>query len=93
MYMNSPEYEFNKMSTVAKTIVTSFEAAGGKVNHIRCWEETYYPTHMENPFHRHVEDTYRDTRSKYNVARIPEMIIVHVRCVVFIIIDALTRHC
>ncbi|XP_032675177.1 guanylate cyclase 32E isoform X2 [Odontomachus brunneus] len=76
MYMNASVYEFNKMSTVAKTILASFEAAGISLNHVRCWEEPHYTTQtllmenrtmanrtiMENPFHAHVEDTYRDTR-------------------------------
>lgn len=77
MYMNASVYEFNKMSTVAKTILASFEAAGISLNHVRCWKEPHYTTQtppmgnrtmanrtMENPFHKHVEDTYRDTRSK-----------------------------
>ncbi|XP_014478817.1 PREDICTED: guanylate cyclase 32E isoform X2 [Dinoponera quadriceps] len=62
MYMNSTMYEFNKMSTVATTILESFEAAGISLNHIRCWEEPYYATHMQNPFREHVKDTYLDTR-------------------------------
>lgn len=63
MYMNSSEYEFNKMTTVATMILESFEAAGVSVKH-RCWSETYHSVYMENPFHELVEDTYRDTRSK-----------------------------
>ncbi|XP_011145363.1 guanylate cyclase 32E [Harpegnathos saltator] len=62
MYMNSTVYEFNRMSTVATTILASFEAAGISLNHLRCWEEPYYATHMENPFHKHVKETYADTR-------------------------------
>ncbi|XP_067205075.1 guanylate cyclase 32E [Linepithema humile] len=61
MYMNSSIYEFNKMSTIATTILASFEAAGINVN-IRTWNEPYYATHMTNPFHEHVRNTYRDTR-------------------------------
>ncbi|XP_012148117.1 guanylate cyclase 32E isoform X1 [Megachile rotundata] len=62
MYMNSTLFEFNKMSTVAETILSSFEAAGVTVNFLRCWEEPYHVTHMTNPFHRHVSETYRETR-------------------------------
>jgi len=64
MYMNSTTYEFNKMSTVATTILSSFEAAGIHVNYCRSWTEPYYATHMKNPFHDHVRETYRDTRSE-----------------------------
>ncbi|XP_025074947.1 guanylate cyclase 32E [Pogonomyrmex barbatus] len=62
MYMNSTMFEFNKMSTVATTILKSFEAAGITVNYCRAWNEPYHVTHMKNPFHEHVKDTYRDTR-------------------------------
>ncbi|XP_017767017.1 PREDICTED: guanylate cyclase 32E-like [Eufriesea mexicana] len=62
MYMNSTLFEFNKMSTVAETILSSFEAAGVTVNFLRCWEEPYHVTHMTNPFHQHVSETYRETR-------------------------------
>lgn len=65
MYMNSTMFEFNKMSTIATTILTSFEAAGISVNYLRSWSEPYYVhTHMQNPFHKHVRDTYRETRSE-----------------------------
>lgn len=64
MHMNSTMFEFNKMSTVATTILASFEAAGITVNYHRSWSEPYYATHMKNPFHEHVKETYRDTRSK-----------------------------
>lgn len=64
MYMNSTLFEFNKMSTVAETILASFEAAGVTVNFLRCWEEPYHVTHMTNPFHQHVAETYRETRSE-----------------------------
>jgi len=64
MYMNSTIFEFNKMSTVATTILTSFAAAGIVVNHVRSWSEPYYATHMKNPFHEHVRETYRETRSE-----------------------------
>ncbi|XP_011254353.1 guanylate cyclase 32E [Camponotus floridanus] len=63
MYMNSTMFEFNKMSTIATTILTSFEAAGISVTYLRSWSEPYYVhTHMQNPFHKHVRDTYRETR-------------------------------
>ncbi|KAG7202068.1 hypothetical protein KM043_004743 [Ampulex compressa] len=62
MYMNSTLFEFNKMSTVAKTILSAFEAAGITVNYLRCWEEPYHAKHMANPFHRHVSETYHETR-------------------------------
>ncbi|XP_071581869.1 receptor-type guanylate cyclase Gyc76C-like [Temnothorax nylanderi] len=63
MHMNSTMFEFNKMSTIATTILTSFEAAGISVNHRRSWNEPYYgATHMKNPFHEHVKQTYRETR-------------------------------
>ncbi|XP_015431472.1 PREDICTED: guanylate cyclase 32E [Dufourea novaeangliae] len=62
MYMNSTLFEFNKMSTIAKTILSSFEAAGVTVNFLRCWQEPYHVTHMTNPFHEHVTETYRETR-------------------------------
>ncbi|XP_017892327.1 guanylate cyclase 32E-like isoform X3 [Ceratina calcarata] len=62
MYMNSTLFEFNKMSTVAETILASFEAAGVTVNFLRCWEEPYHVTHMTNPFHKHVSETYQETR-------------------------------
>ncbi|XP_071628567.1 guanylate cyclase 32E [Temnothorax longispinosus] len=62
MHMNSTMFEFNKMSTIATTILTSFEAAGISVNYRRSWNEPYYATHMKNPFHEHVKQTYRETR-------------------------------
>ncbi|XP_077268388.1 guanylate cyclase 32E isoform X2 [Temnothorax americanus] len=62
MHMNSTMFEFNKMSTIAATILTSFEAAGISVNYRRSWNEPYYATHMKNPFHEHVKQTYRETR-------------------------------
>lgn len=66
MHMNSTMFEFNKMSTVATTILTSFEVAGITVNYRRSWSEPLhnYATHMKNPFHEHVKETYRDTRSE-----------------------------
>lgn len=65
MYMNSSLFEFNKMSTVATTILASLEAAGVTVNYLRCWDEPYHVTHMNNPFHKYVRETYRGTRSEY----------------------------
>ncbi|XP_050465649.1 guanylate cyclase 32E isoform X2 [Cataglyphis hispanica] len=66
MYMNSTIFEFNKMSTIATTILTSFEAAGISVTYLRSWSEPYYvDTHMPNPFHKHVRETFRKTRSEY----------------------------
>nr|XP_031850372.1 guanylate cyclase 32E [Nomia melanderi] len=62
MYMNSTLFEFNKMSTIAKTILSSFESAGVTVNFLRCWQEPYHVTHMTNPFHEHVTETYQETR-------------------------------
>ncbi|KAL6448488.1 hypothetical protein ACFW04_000413 [Cataglyphis niger] len=63
MYMNSTIFEFNKMSTIATTILTSFEAAGISVTYLRSWSEPYYvDTHMPNPFHKHVRETFRKTR-------------------------------
>ena len=62
--MNSTMFEFNKMSTVATTILMSFEAAGITVNYRRSWNEPYHVTHMKNPFHDLVRQTYRGTRSK-----------------------------
>ncbi|XP_024220627.1 guanylate cyclase 32E [Bombus impatiens] len=62
MYMNSTLFEFNKMSTIAETILSSFDSAGVTVNFLRCWEEPYHVTHMTNPFHKHVSETYRETR-------------------------------
>ncbi|XP_066598424.1 guanylate cyclase 32E [Prorops nasuta] len=62
MYMNSTKFEFNKMSTVASTILSSFRAAGVTVNFLRCWEEPYHVTYTNNPFHEHVKETYRETR-------------------------------
>ncbi|XP_029677827.1 guanylate cyclase 32E-like [Formica exsecta] len=63
MYMNSTMFEFNKMSTIATTILTSFEAAGISVTYLRSWSEPYYvDTHMQNPFHKHVRETFRKTR-------------------------------
>ncbi|XP_012260738.2 guanylate cyclase 32E isoform X3 [Athalia rosae] len=62
MYMNSSLFEFNKMSTVAETILSSFEASGITLNSLRCWGEPFHHTHMHNPFHQHVQDTYKETR-------------------------------
>ncbi|XP_025987101.2 guanylate cyclase 32E [Solenopsis invicta] len=63
MHMNATTFQFNKMSTIATTILASFEAAGITVNHRCMWSEPYFhATHMKNPFHKHVRDTYRDTR-------------------------------
>ncbi|KAG5320032.1 GCY3E cyclase, partial [Acromyrmex heyeri] len=62
LYMNSTMFEFNKMSTVATTILMSFEAAGIAVNYCRSWNEPYHVTHMKNPFHELVRQTYRGTR-------------------------------
>jgi len=39
MYMDSTTYEFNKMSTVTTTILSSFEATGINVNYCRSWGE------------------------------------------------------
>lgn len=64
MHINSTMFEFNKMSTVATTILASFEAAGITVNYRRSWSEPYYATHMKNPFHELVKETYEDTRSE-----------------------------
>lgn len=66
MYMNSSLFEFNnKMSSVAMTILNSFESSGISVNYLRCWKEPYHVTHMNNPFHELVASTYRETRSEY----------------------------
>ncbi|XP_043474610.1 guanylate cyclase 32E isoform X1 [Leptopilina heterotoma] len=62
LYMNSSLFEFNKMSTVASTILSSFAAAGITVNYLQCWEEPYHVTHMKNPFHKLVSETYSETR-------------------------------
>ncbi|XP_054008171.1 guanylate cyclase 32E [Hylaeus anthracinus] len=62
LYMNSTLFEFNKMSTIAKTILSSFETAGVTVNYLRCWQEPYYVTYMTNPFHELVRETYLETR-------------------------------
>ncbi|EGI65143.1 Guanylate cyclase 32E [Acromyrmex echinatior] len=62
LYMNSTMFEFNKMSTVATTILMSFEAAGIAVNYCLSWNEPYHVTHMKNPFHELVRQTYRGTR-------------------------------
>ncbi|XP_020284969.1 guanylate cyclase 32E isoform X2 [Pseudomyrmex gracilis] len=62
MYMNSTIFEFNKMSTVATTILSSFQNAGISVNFLRTWSEPYYVTHMKNPFDEYVKETYRETR-------------------------------
>ncbi|XP_014300035.1 guanylate cyclase 32E [Microplitis demolitor] len=63
MYMNSSLFEFNnKMSSVAMTILNSFESSGISVNYLRCWKEPYHVTHMNNPFHELVASTYRETR-------------------------------
>ncbi|XP_011686974.1 PREDICTED: guanylate cyclase 32E isoform X2 [Wasmannia auropunctata] len=63
IYINSTMFEFNKMSTIAATILKSFEAAGITVNYRRSWSEPYYgSTNTKNPFHKHVRETYRDTR-------------------------------
>lgn len=67
MYMNSSLFEFNKMSTVASTILSSFAIAGITVNYLKCWEEPYHVTHMKNPFHKLVSETYSETRSKYPI--------------------------
>lgn len=75
MYMNSTMFEFNKMSTVATTILASFAAAGIAVNHVRSWNEPYYATHMQNPFHEHVRETYRETRSE----REARNLFIHIR--------------
>lgn len=66
MYMNTSLFEFNnKVSSVATTILNSFELSGITVNYLRCWKEPYHVTHMNNPFHELVATTYRETRSKY----------------------------
>ncbi|XP_024942197.1 guanylate cyclase 32E [Cephus cinctus] len=62
MYMNSSQFEFNRMPTVAKTILSSLEAAGIDVNFLRCWDEPYHVNYMNNPFHKHVQETYLETR-------------------------------
>lgn len=62
LYMNSSLFEFNKMSTVASTILSSFALAGITVNYLQCWEEPYHVTHMKNPFHKLVSETYSETR-------------------------------
>ncbi|XP_015121956.1 guanylate cyclase 32E [Diachasma alloeum] len=63
MYMNSTLFEFNnKMSSVAGTIIRSFRSSGISVTYERCWAEPYLVTHMNNPFHRLVETSYRETR-------------------------------
>lgn len=64
MYMNSTIFEFNKMSTVATTILSSFQNAGISVNFLRTWNEPYYVTHMKTPFDEFVKETYRETRSE-----------------------------
>ncbi|XP_033327038.1 guanylate cyclase 32E isoform X2 [Megalopta genalis] len=62
MYMNSSRYEFNKMSTVAQTILSAFDAAGVTVNFLRSWQEPYFYGYTSNPFHEIVGETYRETR-------------------------------
>ncbi|XP_046736974.1 guanylate cyclase 32E [Diprion similis] len=62
MYMNSTLFEFNKMSTVAETILSSFDTAGITLNSLKCWGEPYLHTYVDNPFHQHVKDTYHETR-------------------------------
>ncbi|KAK0087232.1 hypothetical protein PV325_001474 [Microctonus aethiopoides] len=63
MYMNTSLFEFNnKVSSVATTILNSFELSGITVNYLRCWKEPYHVTHMNNPFHELVATTYRETR-------------------------------
>ncbi|KAK2576984.1 hypothetical protein KPH14_011947 [Odynerus spinipes] len=62
MYLNSSLVEFNTLSTVANTILSSFEANGISVNFLRSWKEPYHVIHMQNPFHELVEETYRETR-------------------------------
>ncbi|XP_078045416.1 guanylate cyclase 32E [Augochlora pura] len=62
MYMNSSRYEFNKMSTVAQTILSAFDAAGITVNFLRSWQEPYFDGYTSNPFHDIVSETYLETR-------------------------------
>lgn len=66
MYMNSSRFEFNnKISSIASTILTSLRSAGIMVNYLRCWNEPYHVTHMNNPFHDLISSSYRESRSEF----------------------------
>ncbi|KYN04686.1 Guanylate cyclase 32E [Cyphomyrmex costatus] len=62
LFMNSTIFEFNKMSTLATTMIRSFEAAGINFNYRRSWNEPYHMNYTKNPFYKLVHETYRHTR-------------------------------
>ncbi|XP_043487729.1 guanylate cyclase 32E [Polistes fuscatus] len=63
MYLNSSLVDFNEMSIVGATILSSLENNGITVNFRRCWKDPYYfLENVTNPFHKIVKETYRETR-------------------------------
>ncbi|XP_015172076.1 PREDICTED: guanylate cyclase 32E isoform X2 [Polistes dominula] len=63
MYLNSSLVDFSEMSIVGTTILSFLENNGITVNFRRCWKDPYYlMENVMNPFHKIVEETYRETR-------------------------------
>lgn len=61
LYLKSEDYEFEK---IAQIVLKSLSSAGITVISSFYWNNTYNIGYMDNPFHKLVEDTFRDTRSE-----------------------------
>ncbi|KAK9702896.1 Receptor family ligand binding region [Popillia japonica] len=59
LYLKSSDSEFGHIATI---ILHSLHAVGVTVVAARSWDTPYHHEYAENPFHKLVEDTYRDTR-------------------------------
>ncbi|KAI4461131.1 guanylyl cyclase [Holotrichia oblita] len=64
LYLKSSDSEFGHIATI---ILHSLHAVGVTVVAARSWDTPYHHEYAENPFHKLVEDTYRDTRREYFV--------------------------
>ena len=70
LYLNSANPSDFEYGNIARIAVHTLNAAGVNVIACRSWNTAYMHVNgfnMENPFHSLVEETYRDTRSKYYI--------------------------
>ncbi|CAH0555549.1 unnamed protein product [Brassicogethes aeneus] len=59
LYLKSPDFEFGNIASI---ILQSLSMAGITVIATKYWDTPYHHGYMENPFHKLVEETYKDCR-------------------------------
>jgi hypothetical protein len=86
------DHDGSQIVPIAKTVVKTLTMADIKINSIKTWNVEYHHRYGINPFDDLVRDTFRDTRSKFNLAKNIKIVFIQFESLVYLILGQFYEH-